>query len=115
MHRDSASQQPLCTTLHCRPTGNKKGGVTSYRTQTEIAMCFAWGTDTHCTRVCVITTRQGVYVHHGATCVLPHTNICSRHPPHCLYAVHYHMCIVVRWHTQPQDQPVPGARTCQGR
>ena len=78
--------------------------------------CASHGGPTHIALVCVcvITTRQRVYVHHGATCVLPHTNICSRHPPHCLYAVHYHMRIVVRWHTQPQDQPDTGARNCQG-
>ena len=49
-----------CITLHCRPTGNKEGGATPYRTQAEIAMCFAWGTDTHCTRVCA---------HHPSTCL----------------------------------------------
>ena len=76
MHSDSASQQPLCTTLHCRPTGNQKGGATSYRTQAEIAMCFAWGTVTHCT-----------HVH-------------AHHPSHCLGASRCHMRIATHQHMQ---------------
>jgi len=76
MHRDSVPHPLLCTTLHCRPTGNKKGGATSYRIQAEIAMCFAWGTVTHCTRVR------------------------AHNPAPCLCASRYHMRIATHPHIQ---------------
>ena len=76
--------------------------------------CASHGGPPHTALVCVLTARHHVYVHHGTTSVLPHIHIYSRHPPPCMCAIQCHMRIVARWHTPPQDQPVPGTRTCQG-
>ena len=65
-----------CITLHCRPTGNKEGGATTYRIQTEIAMCFAWGTVPHC------------------------THMCDRCPSQCLGAARCRMCITTHSHVR---------------
>ena len=78
------------------------------------SQCASHGGPSHTALVCVLTARHHVYVHHGTTSVLPHIHIYSRHPPHCMCAIQCHMRIVARRHTPPQDQPVPGTRTCQG-
>ena len=50
--------------MRIRPTGNAPGGVTSIRTQLEIALCFCWGIAMH------------------------HHHITNRHPSHCMRETH---------------------------
>ena len=49
---DSHLPVGFMTTDTACPPGPKEGGSTSLRTQTEIAMRFAWGTASHCIQLC---------------------------------------------------------------